>query len=79
MYYCLSKISCTKKILFPKNYHYRAKLTKDVLTGQKQLVKEVKKYFKKLTNAHVLDIGCNDGALLDFLKREMQDYWSRAY
>ncbi len=59
-----------KKILFPKNYHYRAKLTKDVLTGQKQLVKEVKKYFKKLTNAHVLDIGCNDGALLDFFKKE---------
>ena len=30
-----------KKILFPPNYHYRAKLTKDVLKGMEDLVKDL--------------------------------------
>mgnify|MGYP001331450162 FL=1 len=36
------KYQVKKKILFPKNYHYRAKLTQDVINGQKLLVKDLK-------------------------------------
>ena len=30
-----------KKILFPKNYHYRARFTQDVLNGMKDLTKKI--------------------------------------
>lgn len=59
-----------KTILFPKNYHYRARLTQDVLNGMKQLVLHCKKKFGSLKNKTILDIGCNDGSLLNFFKKE---------
>ena len=59
-----------KTILFPKNYHYRARLTEDVLNGMKQLVLDCKKKFGHLKNKTILDIGCNDGSLLNFFKKE---------
>jgi 2-polyprenyl-3-methyl-5-hydroxy-6-metoxy-1,4-benzoquinol methylase len=59
-----------KTILFPKNYHYRARLTQDVLNGMKQLVLDCKKKFGSLKNKTILDIGCNDGSLLNFFKKE---------
>ena len=64
------KLSINKKELFPKNYHYRAKNTKDVLNGMKELVSSCKKITKNLKNKKVLDIGCNDGSLLNFFKKE---------
>ena len=64
------KLSINKKELFPKNYHYRAKNTKDVLNGMKELVSSCKKITKNLRNKKVLDIGCNDGSLLNFFKKE---------
>ncbi len=64
------KLSINKKELFPKNYHYRAKNTKDVLDGMKELVSSCKKITKNLKNKKVLDIGCNDGSLLNFFKKE---------
>jgi len=56
-----------KKILFPKNYHYRAKFTQDVIDGMKDLANKIGKLpiKKKL----VLDIGCNDGSLLNEFKK----------
>tara|TARA_B100001123_G_C15262573_1_gene1007149 strand:- start:349 stop:1578 length:1230 start_codon:yes stop_codon:yes gene_type:complete len=63
-------VSVNKKELFPKNYHYRAKNTKDVLNGMKELVLSCKKISKNLKNKKVLDIGCNDGSLLNFFKKE---------
>ena len=59
-----------KKTLFPKNYHYRADLTKDVLIGQKKLVKDLENIFGNLKNKVVLDIGANDFTLLNFFKQK---------
>ena len=56
--------------LFPKSYHYRAGLTQDVLNGMKNLVFDSSKILKGLKNKKVLDIGCNDGSLLNFFKKK---------
>jgi SAM-dependent methyltransferase len=57
-----------KKILFPRSYHYRSRLTKDVLSGMEDLINSYIKKFGSLDNKLVIDIGCNDGSLLDFFK-----------
>lgn len=62
------KYQVKKKILFPKNYHYRSRLTEDVIKGMKNLVSKTKKIYSTLKNKVVLDIGCNDGTLLDIFK-----------
>jgi SAM-dependent methyltransferase len=58
-----------KELLFKPSYHYRAALTKDVLSGMLSLVQslenELRPFEKSLT---VLDIGCNDGSLLGIFK-----------
>ena len=64
------KYNIQKKILFPKNYHYRSSNTKDVVDGMKDLVNSSKKYLKNLKSKNVLDIGCNDGTLLSLFKKE---------
>lgn len=64
------KYNINKRILFPKNYHYRSANTNDVLLGMRNLVNEIKKVKKNLKNKTVLDIGCNDGSLLDFFKKK---------
>ena len=58
-----------KSRLFPKKYHYRSANTKDVLLGMKDLVNKIEKK-KNLKNRTVLDIGCNDGSLLDIFKKK---------
>jgi hypothetical protein len=63
------KFLIPKKILFPKSYHYRSKLTKDVINGMNDLVASYKKKFNSLNNKLVIDIGCNDGSLLDIFKK----------
>jgi hypothetical protein len=62
------KFLIPKKILFPRSYHYRSNLTKDVINGMKDLVASYKKKFDTLNNKLVIDIGCNDGSLLDIFK-----------
>lgn len=64
------KYQVRKKILFPKSYHYRARLTEDVINGQKDLVKDIKNTYGSLKNKKILDIGCNDGTLLNLFKKE---------
>lgn len=65
---CFQKYNINKKLLFPKSYHYRSANTNDVLLGMKNLVNEISKIKKNLKNKTVLDIGCNDGSLLNFFK-----------
>jgi hypothetical protein len=54
--------------LFPTSYHYRAHLTVDVLKGMAGLVESCEKELGGLSGKTVLDIGCNDGSLLDFFR-----------
>ena len=58
-----------KQYLFPKHYHYRARMTPSVLTGMFGLVHSCEEKFGSLQDKLVLDIGCNDGSLLDFFKQ----------
>lgn len=62
------KYQIPKAELFPKTYHYRARFTADVLNGMKVLVEDVMKVKGSLQGKKVLDIGCNDGSLLNFFK-----------
>jgi 2-polyprenyl-3-methyl-5-hydroxy-6-metoxy-1,4-benzoquinol methylase len=64
------KYQVPKKKLFPPSYHYRSKFTNDVISGFKNLVKKSKIFSGDLKNKVILDIGCNDGSLLDIFKKE---------
>ena len=64
------KYQVPKKKLFPPSYHYRSKFTKDVISGLKDIVESSKIFSGNLKNKVVLDVGCNDGSLLDFFKKE---------
>lgn len=57
-----------KKELFPQTYHYRSRFTADVLNGMADLVNSCETRLSTLKNKTVLDIGCNDGSLLDFFR-----------
>jgi SAM-dependent methyltransferase len=59
-----------KQELFPKTYHYRARFTADVLSGMKDLVQRTEEVFGSLAGKKVLDVGCNDGSLLDFFREK---------
>ena len=59
-----------KEELFPTSYHYRSRFTADVLKGMEGLVDSCEERFGSLKGKKVLDIGCNDGSLLDFFKRK---------
>jgi hypothetical protein len=57
-----------KEDLFPSSYHYRSRFTADVLNGMEGLVNSCVSRFGDLAGKTVLDIGCNDGSLLDFFR-----------
>lgn len=64
------KFQVPKQLLFHPDYHYRARMTGSVLLGMKDFVKSCEDNFGSLRNKTVLDIGCNDGSLLNFFKEK---------
>ena len=64
------KFQVPKQDLFPESYHYRSRFTADVLKGMESLVSSCKERFGDLAGKKVLDIGCNDGSLLDFFRKQ---------
>jgi hypothetical protein len=63
------KFQVEKKTLFPQVYHYRSRFTNDVLNGMKLLVENIINHTGSINNKKVLDIGCNDGSLLNFFSQ----------
>ena len=62
------KFQVPKRELFKPNYHYRAALTKDVLDGMEELVNSSSNFINFNDESNVLDVGCNDGSLLNIFK-----------
>ena len=63
------KYQVDKELLFPETYHYRARFTSDVLDGMKELVDSLINQYGKIKDKLVLDVGCNDGSLLNEFKK----------
>lgn len=64
------KYQVPKHELFPNSYHYRSRFTSDVLFGMSGLVDSCCEKYDGVSNKIILDIGCNDGSLLDFFRKK---------
>ena len=57
-----------KEVLFPRTYHYRARMTQSVLDFMRDFAKSCNSLKAIDNNSRILDIGCNDGSLLSIFK-----------
>ncbi len=64
------KFQIDKELLFPADYHYRSRNTADVLNGMKGFVNTCSEKLLGIENKKVLDVGCNDGSLLNYFKKK---------
>lgn len=59
-----------KRDLFPRTYHYRSRFTADVINGMRNLTESCEQRYGNLKGRKILDIGCNDGSLLDLFREK---------
>ena len=64
------KFQVEKNTLFPVSYHYRSRFTSDVTDGMRELAGSYRKLFGEFRGNKILDIGCNDGSLLDIFREQ---------
>jgi SAM-dependent methyltransferase len=64
------KYQVPKRELFSEDYHYRARMTGSVLNGMRELVDSCDLNLEGIAGKTVLDIGCNDGSLLNFFREK---------
>lgn len=62
------RVNVDKNTLFPSTYHYRSRMTGDVLKGMENLVDSLD--ISSTTSATLLDVGSNDGSLLNFASQK---------
>lgn len=64
-----------KEDLFPRSYHYRSSLTLDVIKGMENIVEKISANTSLFYNEaiKILDIGCNDGSLLNIFRSKFED------
>lgn len=60
---------CGDKKLYPKNYHYLPGISKQVIENFRDIANSVIKKYKLKKNDLIVDIGCNDGSLLNEFKK----------
>jgi hypothetical protein len=58
-----------EKTLYKKSYHYRPGITADVLKNFKFMSNKLKGLYNLNSSSVVVDIGCNDGSLLNEFKK----------
>jgi SAM-dependent methyltransferase len=69
-YTAFQRFEVSKHDLFTDTYHYRARMTGSVLKGMSDLVDSCEARFGDLQGKLVLDVGCNDGSLLNFFEEK---------
>ncbi len=62
------KWQINKEILFPQEYHYRARMTSSVINFMREFCNAVHNFSPIKEDSVVVDVGCNDGSLLNFFK-----------
>ena len=55
--------------LYPKNYHYLPGISKTVVDNFASMASNLKKIYDLQTNDLIIDVGCNDGSLLNEFKK----------
>tara|TARA_B100000242_G_C43047816_1_gene489220 strand:- start:1181 stop:2443 length:1263 start_codon:yes stop_codon:yes gene_type:complete len=63
----------TNKNILYKNYWYQSGINSTMKKHLKKLIMDISKYTRNL-KSKVLDIGCNDGTLLNFYDKKFQKY-----
>ena len=63
-------ISIPSDILY-KKYFYRSGINLTMRNHLKKLATSIDRFFKNKNKVSILDIGCNDGTLLNFLSKNI--------
>jgi SAM-dependent methyltransferase len=72
--YLLQTLHTTKKSILYKNYWYMSKINQTMRNHLKKIVRSIHKNKRNKKKINVLDIGCNDGTLLNYYPKSISKY-----